>query len=403
MERNYTDDVRNGYFAWIACDTENIWKNLDRSQEMIRSGKWKEHYAEVVSKYRVSCRFAIMRILFEMTTGLGRTTTNDAALAKGFSVKDIGDFPAITIQHAKSMSDKEVALYRKLLLLRAKENDPDCTEAECFIDSALMLPPEGTKCVLSRDELIRFGHVVNFSLEHMQFLLLRVLGDNEAGFRYSASGDIIDMYGFITHATSKEVDMLKEWYRKQTARVRKVPYADKPALFTQDIADSFEQKISSWPPAEREKKFKDWLIRQAPYLDVKSKSARRVYADLAMYGYLIFGGSRIWISDTFSVFTNNFEDDICKIAYGKKSTGIFTTIRSNFCFASPNPTWKNAKRWQKSCFTKMRSPRVASMVLRSMNTKTIPMCCGGSTIRPMWRAARSPCTERMRCKGSPIF
>ena len=65
MERNYTEAVRDGFFDLMENDTVEIWKNLDRSAAMIKSGKWKEHYAEIVSKYRFSSRFAIMRILFE--------------------------------------------------------------------------------------------------------------------------------------------------------------------------------------------------------------------------------------------------------------------------------------------------------------------------------------------------
>ena len=320
MERNYTEAVRDGFFDLIEKDTVEIWENLDRSVAMIKSGKWKEHYSEVVAKYRFSSRFAIMRVLFEITTGLSRANTDDIALKNGFEVLGIGRFPDISIKHAKSMTDEEIALYRKLLLRRVDESNPDyCDEAKILIDQALSLPAYGLKSNLSRNELIRLGHMVNFSLEHMQFLLLRVLGDNEAGFKHSASMDIIDMYGFITLSSLAQVEEIKTWYFKNAAHQKKVHYADKPAHCTQDIADSFEIKFTSWSPEDRMNSFKDWLLQQAPYLDVKSKSARKVYLNLAMFTYVSSNSQHIThLFDTKEIASGHFERDMQNIAYGKR-------------------------------------------------------------------------------------
>jgi len=320
MERNYTEAVRDGFFDLIENDTVEIWKDLDRSVAMIKSGKWKEHYSEVVAKYRFSSRFAIMRVLFEITTGLSRANTDDIALKKGFEVLGIGKFPDISIKHAKSMADEEVDLYRRLLLLRVEENNPDYyDEATQLINRALSLPAVGLKSNLSRDELIRFGHMVGFSLEHMQFLLLRVLGDNEAGFRHSASMDIIDMYGFITLSSLAQVEEIKTWYFENAAHQKKVQYADKPAHCTQDIADSFEKKFTSWSPENRMNSFKDWLLQQAPYLDVKSKSARKVYLNLAMFAYVSSNSQHIThLFDTKEIASGHFERDVQNVAYGKR-------------------------------------------------------------------------------------
>ena len=263
MERNYTEAVRDGFFDLIENDTVEIWGNLDRSVAMIKSGKWKEHYSEVVAKYRFSSRFAIMRVLFEKVTGLPPSKTDEQALAKGFSVAGIGNFPNITIKHAKELTDTEVALYQQLLLRRVEENNPDYTqEALRLVPGVLELPFAGTKCNLTRDELIRLGHMVDFSLEDMQFILLRVLGDNEAGFKYSASTDIIDIYGFLTRSTLAQVDELKVWYEQNAAKIKKVEYADKPVQFTQDIANSLEQTFAQWSPESRVAEFQNWLLNK---------------------------------------------------------------------------------------------------------------------------------------------
>lgn len=312
MERNYTEAIRDGFFDLIEKDTVEIWENLDRSVAMIKSGKWKEHYSEVVAKYRFSSRFAIMRVLFEKATGLSPSKTDEQALAKGFSVAGIGNFSNVTIKHAKEMTDAEVDLYRKLLLRRVEENNPDfIQEAIGLVSGILELPAAGVKCKLTRDEIIRLGHMVDFSLEDMQFILLRVLGDNEAGFRYSASTDIIDIYGFLTRSTLAQVDELKVWYDQNAAKIKKVEYADKPVQFTQDIANSFEQIFSSWSPENRVAEFQSWLLKNAPYLDLKSKTARKVYINLATYAYILTKKS---LSDMSDIIGENLYEDVEKIS-----------------------------------------------------------------------------------------
>ena len=314
MIRNYTEAVRNGFFDLAEANIPEIWKELDRSADMLASGQWKAHFQEVISKYRFSSRFAIMRILFEKATGLTPASTDDQALEKGFSVAGIGNFPNITLKHAEQLSPQEIAAYRKLLLRRVKEKDPaHAQEAARLIDQALTLPAPGQKSALCREALIRLGHMVDFSLEDMQFLLLRSLGDNEAGFLYSASGDLIDMYGFITHTGLTEIDSLKSWYLKNAAKLPKVDYADKPIHCTQDIAESIEQVFGRWQPEERDDQFRLWLCQQAPYLDIKSKSARKLYVNLAAYACI--RASHAPISDMSEFVDINFYSDMEYISH----------------------------------------------------------------------------------------
>lgn len=314
MERNYTEQIREGFFDLIENDTAQIWKNLDRSAGMISSGNWKSHYEQIVSKYRLSSRFAFMRILFEKATGLSPAKADSKALSKGFQVAGIGVFSDITIDHAGRMGSREVEQYKMLLLQSVEE--PDCREeAEHLIDRALALPSQGQKGNLSRDEIIRLGHMVHFSLEDMQFILLRVLGDNEAGFRYSSSMDVIDMYGFITNSGLSETEKLKTWYRENAARIKKVDYDDKPADCTQNIADSLEQTFLDWAPENRTDNFKSWLRQNAPFLDIKSKTARKVYMNLAAYAYIL---SDKTITDMSDMIGNDFYSDMEKISNNRK-------------------------------------------------------------------------------------
>lgn len=283
-ERAYTQSVRNDFYDLIENDLDHIWSSLKKRSQAIGEGNWKPYYEEIVSRYRLSCRFAVMRILFEQATGLSPARTDEKLLAKGFAVDGVGDFPDITMEHAERMDASELARYRELLLRRASENEPDyLDEAKDLIDRALALPARGLKCALSRDEIIRLGHMAGFGFEDMQFLLLRVLGDNETGFRYSSSEDLVDIYGFIVYCPLSEVEALKSWYAALPARANQNGVEEKPAFFTRDIADSVERIFLEWAPEERTERFKSWLRDKAPSLDAKPETAQRVYANLAAY------------------------------------------------------------------------------------------------------------------------
>ena len=322
MERNFTESIRNGYYDLAEKETDEIWEALGINANTISDrNKWQRHYSEVVSRYRVSSRFAFMRVLFEKATGCSPFQISDEALAAGFSVVGIGDFTDITITHANDMDAAELDKYKRLLLQRADENNPGHhAETIDLVDRALSLPAAGSKSILKRDEVIRLGHLVDLSVDDMQFLLLRVLGDNEVAFKYSSSEDIIDIYGFISHFTLDETEELKQWYADNTAGVKKEKYEDKSTYYTKDIADSIETSFASMGIGE----FRSWLLQRAPYLDLRPKTARKVYMNLAAYAFILTDGMQ---TDMADMVGENFYEDMQMIAqtreYHKYSNRIF--------------------------------------------------------------------------------
>lgn len=283
MERAYTEGVRESFFSAMLDDTQTIWKRLDRSEKSLSSPQWAKYYEGIVEAYRFSSRFAVMRVLFELATGRTRATTDEATLQRGFSVDGVGTFPDITMEHAQRLTAAEQEQYEALLLLRAREKNPEQQAlAKSLAGRVMALCPAGEKGLLSRQELLLFGHLIDVSLEQMQFLLLRVLADNEAGFRYSASMDLIDMYGFFMRAPLCEVLALKSWYREHAAGIRKSGYEQKAAGFTQDLAESLERTFATFRE-NRVQRMQQWLLRQAPMLDLRSKTARVVYLNLAAF------------------------------------------------------------------------------------------------------------------------
>ena len=230
--KNYTKSIQNGFYDIIEKDITDIWAELNINTAAIASEDWKSYFSSVVAKYKVSMRFALMRILFEIASDLPPEKITDDDLKKGFSVQGIGNFPDITIRHAEGLDSTEIQQYKDLLLKRVSESNPKgkpklFEQAGTLIDSALALPAEGSKSLLSRKQIILLGHLVDFSYADIQFLLLRVLGDNEVGFSFSASSDLIDIYCFLKHKNADAVNRLKHWYANGPAKCEKIEEEEK--------------------------------------------------------------------------------------------------------------------------------------------------------------------------------
>ena len=309
---NYTKSIQSGFYDMIEKDITDIWAELNINTAAIASEDWKSYFSSVVAKYRMSMRFALMRILFEIASDLPPEKITDDDLKKGFSVQGIGNFPDITIRHAEELDPDEIQQYKDLLLKRVSESSPKSKpklfeQAGTLIDSALTLPAEGSKSLLSREQIILLGHLVDFSYADMQFLLLRVLGDNEVGFSFSASSDLIDIYCFLKHKNADAVNRLKRWYTGGPAKHQKVEVEEKNLCCTQDIANSLENRFLKMT----EKDFQLYMTQNAPVLDLNPKTAHKIYLNLAGYASLFFEGFTVH-DDTVRALSN-FNDEITKL------------------------------------------------------------------------------------------
>lgn len=73
-----------------------------------------------------------------------------------------------------------------------------------IVQKALIVDQKKTT-LLSREEAFILGHILQFSLEDMEWFLLRVC-DVEGGFRYNSSNDLIEAYGFLTQLSWKKLN-----------------------------------------------------------------------------------------------------------------------------------------------------------------------------------------------------
>ena len=145
---------------------------------------------------------------------------------------------------------------------------------------------EGKNLLLARDEAFALGHTLGFSLAEMQWFLLRTL-DTEDGLRYHASGDLVETFGFVTGMGEKSVAALKARCARMLADIPKAECDGREGDWTRAAGASLPQIAASWPVEEREERFLAWMREQAPYLDRPSRSALRIYRNLAVYAWHI--------------------------------------------------------------------------------------------------------------------
>lgn len=283
MTDNYTRSANKRCYALIDRNTKPVWQAVQSVSRSAGREVWKSTLDHIAKEQLFTSRFALMRICH-----------NRAALREEESFTEVIDgaeyrFGPVTIDHALDMDIEELEKYEQLLMSKAQMQEDADPEADAIlIRRALLNQPRVplAEKMLSREEAFRLGHILDFSLEEMAWFLLRTF-ETDAGFRYNASDDLIEAYGFLTGAGWKRVEGLKEQYREAAAGAPKAVVSEKKADWTQSVSLSLPEQIGKWPAETRDQDFIAWLTGMAPLLDLPSRTAMRVYRNLAAFAYML--------------------------------------------------------------------------------------------------------------------
>ena len=130
------------------------------------------------------------------------------------------------------------------------------------------------------------GHILGFSLGEMQWFLLRVLQEAD-GFRFQLSQDLIEAYGFLTNASWQKVRSLHQRYETLSANIQKADSSDRNDQWTRNVSDTLPGKVEQWTryPESQDENFMEWLLALSPGLDIPSRTAQRIYRNMAAYAY----------------------------------------------------------------------------------------------------------------------
>ena len=321
LNNNYTNSAELRCYELADREMDAVWEELDRSPDDLPTDLWLKKMQSISNEYLTSSRFALMRIVCSQT----QPSANGS-----FSIFLDGEklsFSAVTIEHAKEIHEKpyrkELANYEKLLMNKAKEhalangetidvlgsivlirkalssksmnacNDLLKKEAQENIESKNDAAFDCEKYIrertneikaelnsrLSRADAMHLGHLLDFTLDQMQWFLLRVF-DYDDGFRFNSSDDLIDAYGFLTHASPKKINALKAQYSNLAKDIPALPLDQKPEDWTVEIVESLPEKCRTWSPDNRDEMFLAWLTEKTPYLNQVSRTALTIYRNL---------------------------------------------------------------------------------------------------------------------------
>lgn len=327
MLGNYTQEANDYLDNLVEAEASDFWAELDTLGTITSSEQWKQKLENIAREYRMSSRFALMRIIHHRMLSAyqaGNSRENSIyADEDGFRIQvpqSILTFGDITIEHAQGLTPEEHMKYIRLLLEIAgpsPEEDPDLHEriiSRAWHDvssaNAVMLSmpelgavkePQKLQKIISgiekenkrryaaqitREEALQLGHILRFTFHEMQWYLMRVF-DCEDGLRMNHSVDLIEAYGFLTGASCLHVAQLRRQYLEQSASIEKRDDWERSGNWTQRTGSELLENIENWKlhPEEMDAKFLAWMKDHAPGLDIPSRTARRVYRNLAVYAY----------------------------------------------------------------------------------------------------------------------
>lgn len=320
MIKNYTQDAKRRCLALIDSDIESIWNSIEQMPTDTDSQKWKKKLKSIAKEYTFSSRFALMRLFLDRAAADQLIDMNDpscgfvAVLSDGTecTLRDI------TIEHAESCTEGEILQFEKLLLDQASMQSDFDILADSLIIKKALFPVRKKTTLLTRQEAFQLGHTLQFSLQEMEWFLLRVF-DVENSFSYNTSNDLIEAYGFLSGISSKAVLRLKDNFAKAYGDTPKADAEEKNGDWTKDVGGSLPEKVRTWSIYDRDnqdKLFLQWLNERATNLDVPSKTALRVYRNLAVFAHNL----ATQVEDAPNV-------DVKKLRNGRRETDFVRCVR----------------------------------------------------------------------------
>lgn len=338
MAESYTRNIGDQILDLPDQEMAVIWEDITATPLDTTEELWRKKLNKIARENTFSSRFALMRILCSRALGKPISKPADTELpadVEGYSLNASGKeyhFRDISMAHAEALTPEEHLNYMACLMeLASRQPDSDPAvdaqilsrawyDVEGAIAVAVSQLPESVtgnekqrkaavaditkknKAVyserLTREEAFLLGHILDFSLEEMQWYLLRVF-DVEDTLRFNHSQDLIQAYGFLVGASWQQVRRLQQDYDTRTAGLQKQDGANRNRSWTRNIADSLPGRVEAWKlyPETQDQQFLTWMLEKAPELDVPSRTAARIYRNLAAFAWDLITGEEQVPSD----------------------------------------------------------------------------------------------------------
>lgn len=291
----YTQDAVQRCLGLIDHDIDTIWDDIDSAPNDTTSDKWKKKILKIVKEYTFSSRFALMRILLNRANKNCLIDEKDPS--KGYIVQSQNGityrFFDVTIDHAQNLTEDEERAYEEFLMeIASLQSDADIKRDQLLVHKALV-PVAKKTTLLTREEAFQLGHSLQFTIDEMNWFLLRVF-EIEGGFRHKSSNDLIEAYAFLRFLSVVQTDNLKKkYYTKRTSTADASP-DESEADWTLNIGDSLQGLVSKWETDSIDTiddVFLDWLEGISVNLDRHSQTALRIYRNLIVYAFDLINGA----------------------------------------------------------------------------------------------------------------
>lgn len=309
MNSFYTQEASESIADLVEQDIAQIWADMD-TVGMSSSEKWKAKLEQISREYWLSGRFALMRLLHERMP-LGDLPAPDLTpeSADSLSPEEHLQYVRKLLELADSAPEEDVDLGRELILHCWNHLESANTLGESLLPAEIRSDPRKLrsatstiekanqkrfKVPFSREEALRLGHILDFTVEQMQWFLMRVF-DTEDSLRLNCAEDLIDIYGFLSHASCSHVQKLKVLYHEKTDGIIKQENASRSRNWTQRVSGELQENFSRWKQhwETMDAEFLDWLTAYASGLDLPSHTAQRIYQNLAAYAYGLSIGKKL--------------------------------------------------------------------------------------------------------------
>lgn len=333
MAENYTRNISDFILDLPDQEIAVIWEDIQAMPLDTTETLWRKKLTKIARENTFSSRFALMRILCARAQGrpISHPGETELPASDGFSFsteEKTFRFSDISMTHAETLTPREHLDYFACLMdiaSRQADSDPETDAnilsrgwydvesanavAESLLPEAVAADPKQRKTALSaisrknkafykepltREEALILGHMLDFSPQEMQWFLLRVF-DVAEGFRFNYARDLVEAYGFLTHASWQHVRRLQTLYEEKSATIPKQELPQRNDRWTKNLADTLPGKVELWSryPETQDDAFLDWMLTKAPGLDVPSRRAGQIYRNLCAFAWDLLTGAQL--------------------------------------------------------------------------------------------------------------
>ncbi len=302
MNERHTEAVKESYIGLIEGDINDIWKDINILKGEKNASKWIKKFNKIAYDHTMSSRFALMRIFrdrFIDRENVDLAANPNAGFEYEFEKSDSTvtvKFDDISLEHAEKLkgNNTELKWYIELALEIAMKDVSEQEPPEDFktaIDKAFNCSRRTSK-LMTKSEAFYLGHVLHFTIDEMEWFLLRVC-EADGIIRYNCSDDLIEAYGFLVDADLDRISRIKKVYDEKYA-IKEKTSSEYQVGMTVMTRNSLRDQVEYWKVHDNDDvddNFLTWLGERAQFLGRNSQTALCIFRNLVAYAYKITKGT----------------------------------------------------------------------------------------------------------------